>query len=437
VKVEGKHCCKKPAFSKAHGELQLAFYLCQYEQIDYCHLCNIRNGLNTDLSLAKKTKVKGKQLKIIIKYMETKESNPINFLYVGVDVHKDQHTAVATNCFGQALLEKEINNSKEEFEKLVKGVKTLAEAKNLKVIFGLEDTSAYGQRLARHLCQENFPVKVVSPVLVDRERRKLTHPDKSDSQDALGVAKALISKIGTLPNFSISKTNEITKELKDLVIDREFLVKEQTRIKNQLHRLFHKAYNSEYRLKFKNPFAVRALRYWLKNPVPAELKESLVLKNQIKRKVRRLKDIRKEVMEIEEEMNILLNQMNQKLETLNGCGLVSASSVLAEIKNIDRFQSSSSLAKYGGLCPKEKSSGKSIKHIKTKSGNRRLNKAIHRIALAQIGRQGNVYGKEYFKKKIAEGKNKAQALCCLKRRIINIIFAMLKHKTAYDYAARC
>ena len=66
--------------------------------------------------------------------METKV-NPINFLYVGVDVHKDQHTAVATDCFGQTLFEREINNSKEEFAELVSKVKILAENKKLKPVF--------------------------------------------------------------------------------------------------------------------------------------------------------------------------------------------------------------------------------------------------------------------------------------------------------------
>jgi len=367
---------------------------------------------------------------------KTKEIDLINFLYVGVDVHKDQHTAVATNCFGQSLLEKEINNSEEEFAGLVGEIKVLAEARKLKPVFGLEDTSAYGQRLATYLYR-NFPVKVVSPVLVVRERKKLTHPEKSDAQDALGVAKALISEIGTLPNFSISKTSEIAKGLKDLVVDREFLVKEQTRIKNQLHRLLHASYNSAYREKFKNPFAVRALEYWSKHPVPTDLSNSILLKSQIKRKVRRLKNIKKEVIEIEEEMKILLDQMNQKLETLNGCGTVSACAVLAEIKDIDRFDSPNALAQYGGFCPRNKSSGKRIRHIKTKSGNRKLNMAVHRIVLSQLGIHGNKYSKEYFQKKITEGKNKSQAICCLKRKILNIIFMMLKHKTAYDYAAKC
>jgi len=366
-------------------------------------------------------------------FLEQKKLNPNNFLYVGIDVHKDQHTAVGVNCFGQPLWQKEIGNSKEDFDQLTK----LTEIQGLTAAFGLENTSSYGLRLANYLYQKGFLVKTVSPVLVERERKYQTHPEKSDSLDALGVAKALIQRIGMLPTYTISKTEEISKEIKELVIDREFLVKEQTRLKNQLHRLLHKAYNSEYRLKFKNPFSEKALRYWLKHPLCKKNDiSSPILKNQIRRKVRRLKEIKKEIIEIEKELRMLVDRTDQKLETLNGCGLVLSASVLSEIRNIERFRSSDSLAKYGGFCPREKSSGKKIRHIKTKSGNRRLNKAIHRIALSQIGRNGNKYSKEYFRKKITEGKSKTQALCCLKRRLVNIIFMMLKHKQEYRYFSK-
>lgn len=353
-----------------------------------------------------------------------------NNLYFGVDNHKDQHTVVGINCFSQVLYQKEINNSKEDFRQLVREVNRLRENYSLEPIFGLENTSSYGLRLAIYLFNQGFPVKTVSPVLVERERKCLTHPEKSDSLDALGVAKALIQRIGKLPNFSISETEEIANQIKELVIDREFLVKEQTRLKNQLHRLLHKAYNSEYRIKFKNPFSRKALRYWSRSSLKID---SFLLKNQIRRKVKRLTDIKKEILEIEEELRILVDQTDQKIETLNGCGLVLAASLLAEIKSIEKFKSADSLAKYGGFCPREKSSGKRIRHIKTKAGNRRLNKAIHRIALSQIGRNGNKYAKEYFLRKISEGKNKSQALCCLKRRLVKIIFMMMKYRQEYRY----
>jgi len=375
-----------------------------------------------------------------LRSLKAKATNPTNFLYIGVDVHKDQHTAVAIDCFGKIVWQQEINNYLEDFEQLLSQIKEVAEVLGLKLIFGLEDGYGYGQRLAHYLYQNHMPVKIVSPVLVERGRKYQTHPEKSDSLDAFGVAKALIQRIGTLPDFSISKSSEIAREIKELIIDREFLVKEQTRLKNQLHRLLHRAYNSEYRKKFKNPFSKKAMDYWLKYPVPNKGEDisfdPALLRDQIKRKVKRLVDIKEEILELEQEAKVLVDQTDQKIETLNGCGLVLAATLLAEIKDIDRFNSADSLAKYAGLCPKEKSSGKRIRHIKTKSGNRRLNKTFHRIALSQIGKHGNEYSKEYFRKKITEGKSKVQALCCLKRRLANIVFMMLKHRQEYRYSSK-
>lgn len=362
------------------------------------------------------------------------ETERERFLYVGMDIHKDNHTAIATNCFGQSLLELEISNSEKDFNSLVSMVEQLSKTENLKPVFGLEDSYGYGLRLAKHLYQKGLPVKMVAPVLVDRERQYETHPEKSDSLDAFGVAKVLIQRIDRLPNYSITKTDEIAKDIRELNMDREFLVKEQSRLKNQLHRLLHKAYNSDYREKFRDPFSLKALRYWRNRHLP-KTESSPILKNQIKRKIKRLLAIREETKEIEQELKQLLLQTGQKLETMNGCGTALTASVMAEIRNIERFHSPQALAKYAGLCPREKSSGKTFRHIKTKSGNRRLNMAVHRIALSQISRSGNERAKEYFKRKVSEGKTKSQALCCLKRRLIDIIFMMLKYKQPYNYIA--
>ena len=369
-----------------------------------------------------------------------RQSTPVQFgrLFVGMDIHKDNHAAVAVNCFGDPLFKQELGNEVKDFNQLIARVQAITKERQLNPVFGLEDTSGSGEFLARFLFNHGYEVKTINPVLVKRERDYETHPEKSDLADALGVAKVLIQRIDRLPNYSISKNDEISKNIKELTLDREFLVKEQGRLKNQLHRLLHKGYNSEYRGKFKDPFSLKALKYWAGHPVPRKNTDIMgnvaILKNQIKRKVKRLLDIREETKEIEQELNCLIQQTNQKIETLNGCGTVLASQVLAEVRNIDRFQSPHSLAKYAGLCPREKSSGKTFRHIKTKSGNRRLNMAIHRIALSQISKSGNQYAKAYFQRKISEGKTKVQALCCLKRRLIDIIFMMLKYKQEYNYS---
>jgi transposase len=366
------------------------------------------------------------------------ETERHQFLYVGMDIHKDNHTAVAVNCFGQNILEFKVANSKKDFQALTTTVKQLSKQKGLKPVFGLEDSYGYGVRIAKYLYLQNLPVKMIPPVLVDRARSRETHPEKTDSLDALQAAKVLIQRIDTLPNYSISRTDEIAKEIKELSIDRDFLVKERARLKNQLHRLLHKSYNSRYQERFKDPFSLKALRYWRRRPVPQSqddvVGEPFILKNQIRRKVKRLLQIREELKNIEAELEVLIKQSGQKLETMNGCGIPLAAKVLAEIRNIERFGSPHALAKYAGLCPRERSSGKAKKHIKTKSGNRQLNMAIHRIALSQISRSGNNEAKEYFQRKVSEGKTKSQALCCLKRRLIDIIFMMLKYKQSYNYS---
>ncbi|OGY34343.1 MAG: hypothetical protein A3G57_00275 [Candidatus Andersenbacteria bacterium RIFCSPLOWO2_12_FULL_45_8] len=212
-------------------------------------------------------------------------------------------------------------------------------------------------------------------------------------------------------------------------------------MKNQLHRLLHKAYNGGYRKKFKDPFSVKALRYWKTHPVPTDTSDIpgdvVILKKQIKRKVKRLMDIREGTQELEGELGELMKMTGQKLTTLNGCGTVLATKVMAEVRDVKRFHSPSALAKYAGLAPRERSSGNTFRHVKTKAGtgNRRLNMAIHRIALSQISRSGNQEAKTYFQRKISEGKTKGQALCCLKRRLVDIMYMMLKYQKPYQYRA--
>ena len=125
-----------------------------------------------------------------------------------------------------------------------------------------------------------------------------------------------------------------------------------------------------------------------------------------------------------------------KIHTASGCGPVISAELIGEIGDINRFKSPGSLAKYSGCCPRECSSGKKTKWRKTRSGNRRLNRAFHRMALSQISRSGNDAARKYFKRKISEGKSKSQALVCLRRQLVNIVWMIMKHKTEYIYPTK-
>jgi len=380
--------------------------------------------------------------------------NQLGQLFVGMDVHPDNHAAVAVNCFGKKFLETELANDYQAFAGLVKAVRQTAREQKLSAVFGLEDTEGNGNFLARHLLASGFAVKSVNPVLVKRQRTYETHPEKSDLQDAFGVAKVLIERIDSLPSFSITETTEAAKDLHTLTCERDSLVKEQIRLKNQLHQALRQTYGSEYRSVFKDVFSKKALKFWQEFPAaqalsasrkrgakkPAWLEKtpaeflptaSETQQRHISRKAQRLLSIREELLQIETELENLIATTGQQLHTMRGCGTVLSAVVLSEVKDIERFKTSSALAKYAGIAPKKSESGKTKRDRKSYSGNRRLNKAIYQIALTQISNQGLEKAKTYFAKKVQEGKTKKHALTCLMRQLTDIIWSMLKYKRAY------
>lgn len=385
----------------------------------------------------------------------TKENlNPSQFLIVGIDVHKDNHALVAANGFNQIFLEKEISNQHSDFQQIANQIQLIAKQENLKPLIALEDSNGYGEALARFFFSKGLEVRTVNPVLTRRERGYMTHPEKSDISDAKGVVKATILEgISRLPIFSITFESELSKELRTLVYDRDFLVKEQTRLKNQLHRLLHHSYGGYYGKIFKDPFSKKALKLWQVFPSLLELKQtkkrivkpdwlrkinqlalkeiSEIQKNQIKRKVRRLLQVREELKEMDQDLEQLSNNSSQYLETLPGCARISATGILAEVKDISRFSSKDAFAKYAGLAPRPWESGKKKRNKKSLSGNRRLNRIIYQIALSQIGNRGYQPAKEYFQKKVDEGKSKKQALRCLKRQIADVIYLILKEQRPF------
>lgn len=129
--------------------------------------------------------------------------NRSQILFVGVDVHKDTHTAVGLNPFGEKVFEMTISNEADDFISLIEKTKVEADKLNLIPSFGLEDVHSWGERLSSFLIEEGLPVRAVAPILVDHCRSKMTHPEKSDSLDAHGVAKVMIQRIDSLPPLQI------------------------------------------------------------------------------------------------------------------------------------------------------------------------------------------------------------------------------------------
>ncbi|GAB6449821.1 IS110 family transposase [Bacillus cereus group sp. BceL300] len=399
--------------------------------------------------------------------------NRQNYLYVGVDLHKEHHTAVIINCWQEKLGEIQFDNKPSAFSKFLLEVETYVSA-GITVVFGLEDVGGYGRALAKYLVDHEQVVKEVNPALSFLERKSHVTTQKSDSWDAECVARILINKLNQLPD---AKPNDLFWSIQQLVSRRNALVKAQRALKNQLHIQLNHHYPS-YKKFFSELDGKTALAFWQQYPSPfclegANIKQltaflldvsnntcsvkkaSDILKlvkedGQTMKEYQETRDFlvrsivrdiefkKKEMKYIERELKRLVNLLDYQLETMPGIELVTASALIAEIGDVRRFPNANKLARFAGIAPVYFGSGGKGKTHKSKQGNRALHALFYNLAVQQVQvAKGSKLPRNpvfhaYYQKKLKEGKTKGQALVCIMRRLVNIVYGMMKYKTAYE-----
>jgi transposase len=106
-----------------------------------------------------------------------------------------------------------------------------------------------------------------------------------------------------------------------------------------------------------------------------------------------------------------------------GVGPVSTARILGEVGDVARFRSRHHFASYNGTAPTDEGSGgEPIQRVNLK-GNRKINHAIHMVAITQI--RNNTPGRAYYLRKQAQGKTQKEALRALKRKISDAIYRQL------------
>ncbi|MGG5785031.1 IS110 family transposase [Bacillus albus] len=399
--------------------------------------------------------------------------NRQNYLYVGVDLHKEHHTAVIINCWQEKLGEIQFENKPSAFSEFLLEVETYV-SNGLSVVFGLEDVGGYGRGLAKYLVDHEQVVKEVNPALSFLERKSQVMIQKNDSWDAECVARILVNKFNQLPD---AKPNDLFWSIQQLVSRRNALVKAQSALKNQLHIQLNHHYPS-YKKFFSELDGKTALAFWQQYPSPScleganikqltaflldvsnntcsvkkaseilrlvkedgqTMKEYQEMRNFLVRSiVRDIEFKKKEMKYIERELKQLVNLLDYQLETMPGIELVTASALIAEIGDIRRFPNANKLARFAGIAPVYFGSGGKGKTHKSKQGNRALCALFYNLAVQQVQvAKGSKLPRNpvfhaYYQKKLKEGKTKGQALVCIMRRLVNILYGMMKYKTAYE-----
>ncbi|WP_282022939.1 IS110 family transposase [Priestia flexa] len=387
-------------------------------------------------------------------------------IYVGVDLHKHQHVAVIINCWQEKLDEIKVENKPSAFSTFLLDIDKHTE-EGLTPVFGLEDVGGYGRALAQYLTDHGQVVKEVNPALSYAERKSHVTIQKSDSWDAECVARILVRQLSQLPD---AKPHDLFWSIQQLVTRRNALVKAQGALKNQLHIQLSHHYPS-YKKFFSEVDGKTALAFWKQYPSPSSLDGvsvktlttflleasnntcSVKKANEILKLIKEDGHTGKEYQEtrdflvrsIVRDISFKKKEMSYverglldfQLDSMPGIDLVTASALIAEIGDVRRFPNANKLARFAGIAPVYFGSGGKGKEHKSKQGNRALHALFYNLAVQQVQvAKGSKLPRNpvfyaYYQRKLKEGKTKGQALVCIMRRLVNIIYGMMKHKTAY------
>lgn len=122
----------------------------------------------------------------------------------------------------------------------------------------------------------------------------------------------------------------------------------------------------------------------------------------------------------------------QLLLSIPGVGESTAHELLAELPDVTQFSSAQAAAAYAGLCPREHRSGSSV-HKRTrlsKTGNAHLRKALYFPAISAM--QHNPLVKAHHQRLRDQGKGKMVALGAAMRKLLLIVFGVLKNRQPFD-----
>jgi transposase len=215
------------------------------------------------------------------------------------------------------------------------------------------------------------------------------------------------------------------REVRLLVDHREDLVAERTRAQNRLRWHLHE-------LDPGNEPAARSLdRTVVLVALETRLAEVSGTVARIARElVVRIRALTREINDLEREIGRLIAALTPTLLEMVGCGRLTAAKLLGEAAGVGRFRSRVAFARHNGSAPLPVWSGNTVRHRLSRTGNRQLTLALHRIAITQLQREGP--GKTYLEHRRAQGDTKPEAIRALRRRISDEVFRRMRH----DEAAR-
>ena len=333
-------------------------------------------------------------------------------LTIGVDAHKRVNMAVAINASGREVARWGGANGAEGWRQLRLWSAELGESCR----WGIEGAWNLGRGLAQHLVEMGEEVYEVNPRWTAEGRRRARKAEKSDRLDARAVALFVWREGVTLPPVG---ADDDTATLDLLVTEREDIVNESTRLRNQLHQLLLQldpCYREDIPSLTSKRGVNAVLAYKTNDQRPLQQHRAGV----VRRLAQRLQLVLEQEQALTREIERLAAPRFAPLTRICGVSLLTAGALAGILGPGLRFQSDAQIAAYAGVAPLEASSAERVRHRLDRGGNRRLNAILYRIAITQA--RCSPEARAYLARRVAEGKTKREALRALKRFIVRAIW---------------
>ena len=333
---------------------------------------------------------------------------------VGVDPHRDSHAlAVLAVRTGAVVFEAAVTADSGGYAEALRLAERYGPGRRA---FAIEGTASFGAGLTRFLLGRGERVYEVG-----RLRRERRSRGKTDALDALRAARSVLGeKRPALPRsggerealraLMAAREGAVAAKRAGLCQLRDLLVTTPEPLRAELRSLTRARLLS--RLASTRPDRRR----------DSELRGTLLALRSVARRVQALT---REERELERKIETVTRRLAPQLLDQPGVGPLLAAQVVLSWSHPGRIATEAAFARLAGAAPIPASSGQTVRHRLDRSGDRKLNRALHLILVTR--RRTHQPTIDYIERRIHEGKTRREAIRCLKRYLARTLYRLLEH----------
>jgi transposase len=334
---------------------------------------------------------------------------------IGMDPHKRSATIEIINDREKVLAQGRFGTDRDGYRTMLKLGRRYKDR-----VWAVEGCNGIGRHIAQRLVADGETVVDVPAKLSARARLFDTGQGrKTDPVDAHSVAVAALRS----KDLRQVVVDDVTVALRLLVDRRDGLGRARTDLLNRIHKLLLELVPGGAK-KFLSAAQARAL---LNTVRPRDLvaRTRRRLSSEL---ITELVGVDKKIKAADKELSALIKTTGSSLQDLHGIGPSGAARLIGDIADIHRFPSRAHFASWNGTAPLDASSGDQNRHRLSRAGNRRINRALHIMAVVQL--RHDTEGRAYYRRKLATGKTPMEAMRALKRRLSDIVYKQMVHDAA-------